>query len=88
MPKNKNYYNYSITEYNDLGDKENTTYFLNHYEIMEKLKISHQTIFRTLKTGIRIKKHNNLQIEKVRIPVYSKVLNDYNYYKKIENEIT
>ena len=88
MPKKFNYYNYRITEYNKLGEKEKETFFLNHYEIMEKLGVSHQTIFRTLKTGIRIKKLSNLQIEKVKIPVYSRILNDVNYYKKIENEIT
>lgn len=79
MPRknpNKTHYNYSIKEFDKFGNIDNITFFMTHYEIMEKYNISCPTIYRHLKTDIPIKKLNNLKIERVRIPVYKRVAND------------
>ena len=86
MPRknpNKTHYNYSIKELDKFGNIENITFYMTHYEIMEKYNISCPTIYRHLKLEKPIKKLSNLKIERVRVPVYKKVANDvfsHNFY--------
>ena len=79
MPRknpNKSNYNYSIKEFDKFGNIENISFYMTHYEIMEKYNISCPTIYRHLKTEIPIKKIKNLKIERVKVPVYKRVPND------------
>jgi len=79
MPRknqNKNFYNYSIKKFDKFGNIEDITFYMTHYEIMDKYNISCPTIYKHLKTDIPIRKLNNLKIERVKIPVYKRIIND------------
>lgn len=74
--QNRNFYNYCIKEFDDEGNIENITFYMTHYEITEAHNISYSTIYRHLKSDKPINKLQNIKIEKVRVPVYIKKIND------------
>jgi len=55
----------------------NITFYMTQYEMMDKLKVSQQTICSHLKNeNHKFRNHKNIKIEKVYIPVYKRVIND------------
>lgn len=89
MPRknpNKSNYNYSIKEFDKFGNIANISFFMTHYEIMEKYKISCPTIYRHLKSEIPIKKLKNLKIERVKVPVYKRIINDVFSHNYIDTD--
>lgn len=89
MPRkntNKTFYNYSIKKFDKFGEIENISFFMTHYEIMEKYNVSCPTIYRHLKTEVPIRKLKNLKIERVKVPVYKKVINDVFSHNYIDTD--
>jgi hypothetical protein len=79
MPRggNDNYYHYVIITKNNEEIEKNRKYYKTLYEIMDEYKVSRATIA-TLLNG-KIKKSrkikDNIEIKRVRIPIYIKINN-------------
>ena len=78
MPRknpNKSNYHYAIKEFDEDGFLINTKYYMTQYELMDKLGVSQQAICSHLRNEKhKFRKHKNIKIEKVCVPVYKKVL--------------
>ena len=93
MPKvggeiNKNFYKYSSKEYDENNEIIEIKFFITQLDLINDFPMSRITLQRYFKNKKRIKKYNNIDFEKIKEPVFKRVLNDVNYYKKIENNIT
>lgn len=81
MPKkggeiNKNYYKYAVKQYDDFKNLINVKFYMTQFDLCEKYPMSRITLQRYFKDYKPIKKYKNFEFEKVRVPVYKRVVND------------
>ncbi len=81
MPKvggeiNKNFYKYAVKQYDNFNNIIHIQFFMTQSELIEKYKMSRMTLQRYFKDHKRIKKFKDCEFEKVRVPVYKRVVND------------
>lgn len=81
MPKlggeiNKNFYKYAAKKYDKFNNLIDVQFFMTQYDLIAKYPMSRMTLQRYFNDLKRIKKYKNLEFEKVRVPVYKRVVND------------
>lgn len=81
MPKsggeiNKNFYKYASKEYDENNNIVDVRFYITQFDLIEKFPMSRVTLQRYFREKKRIKKYKNIEFEKVRIPVYKRVVND------------
>jgi len=94
MPKlggeiNKNFYKYASKEYDEHNNLLNVNFFLTQYDLIKKYPMSRITLQKYFREKKRIKKFSNIEFEKVRVPVYKRIVNDvfsHNYTMETDTE--
>lgn len=73
---NKNFYKYAAKKYDKFNNLIDVQFFMTQYDLIAKYPMSRMTLQRYFNDLKRIKKYKNLEFEKVRVPVYKRVVND------------